>query len=382
MLLGAVGMLITGEVALVDALHSVDVGIMVFLFCMFVVGAALEESGLLVRMSGAVLGRFGTGPCFILALVFAAGIGSAILMNDTLAVIGTPLVLGYARMTGVSPKVLLLALAFSVTTGSVTSPIGNPQNLLVATAGGFSDPVVTFFIALAPPTAIALLLVCVFLLLIDPALLHLRIDRTISEVSVADPGLSRLACLSLIVIAVLIAATVLLSLGGGTGIPLPAIAMVAAFPLLLFSSRRLDLLRQVDWPTLIFFAAMFVVMEGVRESGAVAGIFQDIGPAAIGIPAIIALGIVLSQFVSNVPFVALALPILVDAGVGEAEMLALAAGSTIAGNLTVIGAASNVIIVQGAERRGVHLGFFAFMKVGLPLTLMQATVYIAWLALL
>ncbi len=382
MLLGAVGMLITGEVALVDALHSVDVGIMVFLFCMFVVGAALEESGLLVRMSGAVLGRFGTAPCFILALVFAAGIGSAILMNDTLAVIGTPLVLGYARMTGASPKVLLLALAFSVTTGSVTSPIGNPQNLLVATAGGFSDPVVTFFIALAPPTAIALLLVCVFLLLIDPALLHLRIDRTISEVSVADPGLSRLACLSLIVIAVLIAATVLLSLGGGTGIPLPVIAMVAAFPLLLFSSRRLDLLRQVDWPTLIFFAAMFVVMEGVRESGAVAGIFQDIGPAAIGIPAIIALGIVLSQFVSNVPFVALALPILVDAGVGEAEMLALAAGSTIAGNLTVIGAASNVIIVQGAERRGVNLGFFAFMKVGLPLTLMQATVYIAWLALL
>jgi Na+/H+ antiporter NhaD/arsenite permease-like protein len=278
--------------------------------------------------------------------------------------------------------VLLLALAFSVTTGSVTSPIGNPQNLLVATAGGFSDPVVTFFIALAPPTAIALLLVCVFLLLIDPALLHLRIDRTISEVSVADPGLSRLACLSLIVIAVLIAATVLLSLGGGTGIPLPAIAMVAAFPLLLFSSRRLDLLRQVDWPTLIFFAAMFVVMEGVRESGAVAGIFQDIGPAAIGIPAIIALGIVLSQFVSNVPFVALALPVLADAGVGEAGMLALAAGSTIAGNLTVIGAASNVIIVQGAERRGVNLGFFAFMKVGLPLTLMQATVYIAWLALL
>jgi len=382
MLLGAVGMLITGEVAPVGALHSVDVGIMVFLFCMFVVGAALEESGLLVRMSGAVLGRFGTGPCFILALVFAAGIGSAILMNDTLAVIGTPLVLGYARMTGASPKGLLLALAFSVTPGSVASPIGNPQNLLVATAGGFSDPVVTFFIALAPPTAIALLLVCVFLLLIDPALLHLRIDRTISEVSVADPGLSRLACLSLIVIAVLIAATVLLSLGGGTGIPLPAIVMVAAFPLLLFSSRRLDLLRQVDWPTLIFFAAMFVVMEGVRESGAVAGIFQDLGPAAIGIPAIITLGIVLSQFVSNVPFVALALPILIDAGVGEAEMLALAAGSTIAGNLSVIGAASNVIIVQGAERRGVHLGFFAFMKVGLPLTLMQATVYIAWLALL
>jgi Na+/H+ antiporter NhaD/arsenite permease-like protein len=381
MLLGAVGMLITGEVAPVDALHSIDAGIMVFLFCMFVVGAALEESGLLVRMSGVVLGRTMTGPRFMLALVFAAGIGSAILMNDTLAVVGTPLLLGYARMTGISPKMLLLALAFSITTGSVASPIGNPQNLLVATAGGFSDPVVTFFTALAPPTAIALLLVCGFLLLIDPSLLHWRIERPIAEEKVADPGLSRLSCFSLIVIAVLIAATVFLSLGGGIGIPLPVIAAAAALPLLL-SGRRADLIRQVDWPTLVFFAAMFIVMGGVRESGAVAGIFQDLGAAAIGIPAIITLGIVLSQFVSNVPFVALALPILIDAGVGESGMLALAAGSTIAGNLTIIGAASNVIIVQGAERRGVHLEFFAFMKVGLPLTLIQAAVYIAWLTLL
>jgi len=382
MLLGAVAMLITREVAPVDALRSIDPGIMVFLFCMFVVGAALEESGVFVRMSGAVLGRAATGPAFIFLLVFAAGIGSAVLMNDTLAVIGTPLVLGYARMTGISPRTLLLALAFSVTTGSVASPIGNPQNLLVATAGGFADPVTAFLIALAPPTVVALLLVCGVLILVDPSLLRLRIDRRPSAGTVGDQGLLRLSCLSLSVIIVFIAANVVLSFsGGGAGIPLPAIAIAAALPLLL-SGRRADLLRQVDWPTLVFFAAMFVVMEGVGESGVFADVLEGAGSAAAGIPALITLGIVLSQFISNVPFVALALPALLDAGVGEAGMLALAAGSTIAGNLTVIGAASNVIIVQGAERRGVQLGFFAFMKAGLPLTLMQAAVYMAWLTLL
>ncbi|MDK2974473.1 MAG: hypothetical protein PWP08_844 [Methanofollis sp.] len=382
MLLGAVAMLIAGEITPMDALRSIDPGIMIFLFCMFVVGAALEKSGVLVRISGAVLGRAATGPTFIVLLVFAAGIGSAVLMNDTLAVIGTPLVLGYARATGINPETLLLALAFSVTTGSVVSPIGNPQNLLVATAGGFINPVTTFFTALAPPTVVALLLVCGVLLLIDPALLHLRIEQRISPETAVDPGLSRLSYLSLVVIIVLIAANVVLSLSNsGAGIPLPAIAAAAAFPLLL-SRRRTDLIRQVDWPTLVFFAAMFVVMGGVGESGVVAGVLERAGSAVPGIPAIITLGIVFSQFISNVPFVALALPALAAAGIGEAGMLALAAGSTIAGNLTVIGAASNVIIVQGAERRGVQPGFFAFMKAGLPLTLMQAAVYMAWLTML
>lgn len=379
MLLGAVAMLVTGEVTPAAALCSIDPGIMIFLFCMFVVGAALEESGVLVRMSGFVLGRAAAGPVFIVLFVFAAGIGSAILMNDTLAVVGTPLVLGYARATGINPKTLLLALAFSVTTGSVASPIGNPQNVLIATAGGFSNSLASFLTVLAPPTAIALLLVCGVLFLFDPELMHLRIDREIAPGPVADPALSRLSCLSLALVAALAAANLVLPLCGlAEGIPLPAIAAIAAFPLLL-SGHRLAFVRQVDWSTLVFFAAMFVVMAGVGETGALGEILASIGPAAADIPAIVTLGIVLSQFVSNVPFVALALPALVGAGVGETGMLALAAGSTIAGNLTVIGAASNVIIVQGAERRGIRTGFFSFMKVGLPLTLMQAAIYTAWL---
>jgi Na+/H+ antiporter NhaD/arsenite permease-like protein len=68
-----------------------------------------------------------------------------------------------------------------------------------------------------------------------------------------------------------------------------------------------------------------------------------------------------------------------QAGGTTAQLMALAAGSTIAGNLTILGAASNVIIIQNAEKHGVTLTFFEFMKVGLPLTVLQVLVYGGWL---
>ena len=74
----------------------------------------------------------------VLRLLLGAGLGSALLMNDTLAIIGTPLALLLAREHGLPPRLLLLTLAFPITIGSVTSPIGNPQNLLIALHGGMA----------------------------------------------------------------------------------------------------------------------------------------------------------------------------------------------------------------------------------------------------
>jgi Na+/H+ antiporter NhaD/arsenite permease-like protein len=85
--------------------------------------------------------------------------------------------------------------------------------------------------------------------------------------------------------------------------------------------------------------------------------------------------VIISQFISNVPFVALFQPMILQAGGTTAQMMALAAGSTIAGNLTILGAASTVIIIQNAEKQGETLTFFEFAKVGVPLTVVQVAVY-------
>jgi len=99
--------------------------------------------------------------------------------------------------------------------------------------------------------------------------------------------------------------------------------------------------------------------------------------------ALISVSVVVSQFVSNVPLVALMMPALLKSGVGTPGLLALAAGSTIAGNLTILGAASNVIIIQNAERRGKEtIGFWEFLRIGAPLTIVNAFVYWVFLRFL
>jgi Na+/H+ antiporter NhaD/arsenite permease-like protein len=88
------------------------------------------------------------------------------------------------------------------------------------------------------------------------------------------------------------------------------------------------------------------------------------------------MSVLLSQLISNVPLVALYLPMLTQMGVSTEGMMALAAGSTIAGNLSILGAASNVIIIQNAEQKaGETLTFLEFVKIGAPLTMINVVVY-------
>jgi Na+/H+ antiporter NhaD/arsenite permease-like protein len=118
---------------------------------------------------------------------------------------------------------------------------------------------------------------------------------------------------------------------------------------------------------------MFVVMESVWQ----AGFFQSfVNSGSISsVPLILGTSIVISQFISNVPFVALFQPMILQAGGTTAQLMALAAGSTLAGNLTILGAASNVIIIQNAEKSNETLTFFEFARIGVPVTLIQLAIY-------
>jgi len=380
MLLGAVAVLVTGQIGPREALGAIDPDIMLFLFGVFVVGQALEESGYLFHLSYLAFRRAGSADGLILLILFGFGIASAFLMNDTLAVIGTPLVLLLAKQHRMPPKVPLLALAFAVTIGSVVSPIGNPQNLLVAIHGRMPNPFVEFFRHLALPTVISLLAAFFILKFFyhesfhGDALVHVRHD-------LRDKPLARLARLSLILIVLLVVVKVALVFTmPQIDFRLTWIALIAAAPILFLSPKRWRVVRHIDWRTLVFFAAMFVLMESVWMSG----FFQspmargNLNPASTGM--ILAVSVLLSQLVSNVPLVALTLPMLMHAGTSTRELLALASGATLAGNLFILGAASNVIIIQNAERKGGHsLSFVEFARVGIPLTLVNVLVY--WLFL-
>ncbi|HVP25970.1 MAG TPA: SLC13 family permease, partial [Methanomicrobiales archaeon] len=267
MLIGAVAVLVTGQISPSAAARAINLDVMVFLFGMFVVGVALSESGELLRLAGRITRRAANPDQLLLVLVLSFGILSAVLMNDTLAIIGTPLCLYLARANRVSPKLLLLALAFSVTTGSVMSPIGNPQNLLVAVNGPVGDPFITFARYLAIPTALSLVLVYVFLRF---AFRGEDWGKTLEFAGepVKDERLALLSRASLGVLVALILVKVAgFFFGLDTPVSLPAIALLSALPVLALSARRVEIVKKVDWETLVFFAAMFILMESVWQSG-------------------------------------------------------------------------------------------------------------------
>lgn len=381
MLLGAVAVLVTGQISLSSALKSIDIDVMLFLLGVFVVGRALEESGYLANLSYRFFSRARTLNTMVLLIVFGMGLLSAFLMNDTVAIIGTPVVLLLARKTGSQARVLLLALAFAVTIGSVMSPIGNPQNLLIAMHGNIENPFVTFLRYLFIPTVINLLAAYLMLRL------FFRNSFSAAPVShssepVTDPGLARLAKISLLLLLLMVAVKIILVFAGANiDFRLTYIALASALPVILFSRRRFGIIRRIDWSTLVFFAAMFVLMASVWNSGYFQELTGTMGLDMSSKGTIMAVSILLSQLISNVPLVALYLPVVTGLGGSTAELMALAAGSTIAGNLTILGAASNVIIIQNAEKNGGEtLTFREFVKIGLPLTAVNAAIY--WLFLM
>ncbi|HNV38629.1 MAG TPA: SLC13 family permease [Methanoculleus sp.] len=378
---GAAAVLVTGAITPADALLSINPDVMLFLFFMFVIGEALAESGYLYHLSYRLFSRAESVRHLVVLILAGGGILSALLMNDTLAVVGTPLMLYFARRHGISAKLLLLSLAFAITTGSVVSPIGNPQNLLIALSGGIGNPFVTFPLYLAVPTAISLLLAYIFLCRAFPGEFH-RDPLVHRKEEIRDPALAALARLSLVLLVLLIAAKVAAAvLVPDIEFRLTWIAVVAAMPVLIGSSRRFELVRRIDWATLVFFAGLFVLMASVWQSGFFQPLIEESSLDLAAVPVIMAMSVVVSQFVSNVPFVALSLPVLAHLGTSTTGMMALAAGSTIAGNMLILGAASNVIVIQGAERGGETLTFGEFARVGVPLTVAQAAVYVLYLAL-
>lgn len=373
MLGGGAAVLLTGEISPVDAALAVNIDVMLFLLGMFIVGEALYESGYLAHLSYRLFKRAKSVDQLILIILFGFGFLSAFLMNDTLAIIGTPMIILFARKYQISPKLLMLSLAIAVTTGSVMSPIGNPQNLLIALNGGIANPFVTFFRHLAIPTLISLLLTYLVLRMFfkdefrGNSLNH-------HDEPIKSRRLALLSKLALILIFTLIIVKIaFVLLGVQIDLRLTYIALIAAAPIVLFGKERMSVVKNIDWSTLVFFAAMFVLMAAVWGSG----FLQDHmnGLDILSIPIILVVSVVLSQFISNVPFVALYLPMMTYAGASDINMIALAAGSTIAGNLLILGAASNVIIIQNAEKQGETLKFLEFAKIGIPLTVLNIIVY-------
>ena len=144
--------------------------------------------------------------------------------------------------------------------------------------------------------------------------------------------------------------------------------------------RPAKVYESVDWPLLVMFAGLFVVVHAFE-----ANVVQTWGlerwRALLRSPVVgvSGLSVVLSNLVSNVPAVLLFKPLMEVMPQKELAWLALAMSSTLAGNLTVLGSVANLIVVEQARREGVPISFWEYCKVGIPLTILTLALGIAWL---
>ncbi|HEU5487554.1 MAG TPA: SLC13 family permease, partial [Candidatus Nitrosotalea sp.] len=304
------------------------------------------------------------------------------------------LVIYISKHLEIRPTVLLIALAFGVTVGSVMTPIGNPQNLLIALRSGISLPFVTFMEFLAIPTLINLFLTFFILkIYFKKDLLHANVTMNSKMLEGHVLENPRLAKLSVIVLVATIAGffvSEILPFVHLAEVPISLVAMTGAAVLYAASSQRREIVKKVDYTVLVFFVAMFVVTAALWDSGAIS-LFMKYLPTpnpndVLQSNALISLySVTLGQILSNVPFVNLYNYIMIANGFTGAHIvpwMMLAASSTIAGNLTILGAASTVIIIQAAESRGVRaFTFLEFFKIGSVVTVVNLAVYYMFLAI-
>jgi len=380
---GAVAMVFAGSISVVDAYRAVNLPVITFLFSMFVLVTALDVSGALESFANSLLRRARKPEDLVYLTFFGFALGSSVLMNDTLALMGTPIMLTLARRMNLSARPMLLTLAFAVTIGSVLTPMGNPQNLLIALVSGIPAPVIGFGRYLLIPTLLNLVatyLVLRFLFRAEFSKVRDAFDQTKLHQDTSGIKDSRLANLSLTVVLLTLALILIVNLLETLGVNQPfgisEVSLLGAAILLLVSGRGRDIMKALDWGILLLFAGLFVIMQSLSNNGIITLIARGLPALSKADPrasllSIISAGLLLSQVISNVPMVALYLPVMKSLNYGPSDVYAwaaLAGGSTLAGNLTILGAASNLIIIEQAERSGQKLGFVEFLKVGLPIT--------------
>ncbi len=378
-LVGAVLMVATGVLSLQEAYIAIDWNTLLLLLGMMLVVAYLAMAGFFDWVASR-LTRISLSPFRLLVwVILLSGFLSAVLVNDTICLLFTPILLSLLRPLRLNPVPYLIGLATASNIGGQMSIMGNPQNMFIGNHSGISFGY--FLLFLSPITLIGLALnvaVIAFLYrktLFGPSSRPVEIDPT-QAVAGTDRAL---LVKSLAVVAGMIGLFF-------SGRPYPLVAIGGAALLFLIGNRKPEFaFRKVDWTLLVFFASLFVVMRGLERSGWILLLLERsqglLGGGGVQTVAVLSgVTLVLSNLVSNVPAVVLLEPFVKALPNPDLGWLTLAMSSTLAGNLTLVGSVANLIVVSLA-RPEVEISFWEYFKVGAILTLLTIAVGVGVLIL-
>jgi Na+/H+ antiporter NhaD/arsenite permease-like protein len=357
-IIGACLMLAANVLTVEEAYAAIDYDTIMLLFGMMIVVANLRLSGFFTLVSAWVVAHAGRPILLLGGIVLVSGVFSAFFVNDTMCLVLTPLVLEITERLRRNPIPYLLGVAMAANAGSAATITGNPQNMMI---GSFSHiPYRAFTAALAPVAAVGLVLTMAAIALVyrEEFRRESPLPMEASRVRIDRPLLFKSLAAAAAMIGLFFA-----------GWPAPKVAVITGA--LLLVTRRIKpqkIYRQIDWSLLVMFIGLFIVIAGVEKTPFSTRLFAWAAGFHLERTAPLSLvGAVLSNLVSNVPAVLMLKGFIAHLPDARRAWLVLAASSTLAGNLTVLGSVANLIVIERA-RSQVRISFWEYAKAGVPLT--------------
>lgn len=361
-LVGALLVVALGELAPRAAFDAIDWRTLALLVGMMLLVSALEAANAFAVLASALARAFPTPVKLLASSMVVVAVLSALVLNDAVVLLFTPVLIRAARAMGTSPFPFLVGEAFAANFGSAATPTGNPQNALIANA--FDLSFVDFAAGALPVAAVAMVVAVAYTMLAFRR--ELRPTAILGYLSPERFSSRFMLVLASTGIALALAGFVF---GPLVGIPLWASALAAGLFVALASGNPARIARGVDVGILAFFVGLFVLLAAVRP------LVESIDFASYGSGAFVVATGVLSNLVSNVPAVILLLPFVKTAALA----ILLAVASTFAGNATFLGSAATVIVAESARSQGEEFNALRFTLLGLPLAAAALIMAWAWL---
>ena len=368
--IGASMMVAFGVLPLADAYRAIDFDSITLLLGVMIVVANLRLSGFLRFASRAIVKHAQRPLTLLIAVVALSGVLSAFLVNDTICLAMTPLVLDLAIQTKRKPLPYLLAVAMASNVGSLATITGNPQNMIIGSVSHISYG--RFVALLSPVAAVGLLLITVMISLAYPSefLTRERLAYDLSPIRSDKTLMVRSALISIAMVAAFFAGVV------------PARAAIVAGAAMLLT-RRIEcekIYQEIQWTLLLMFIGLFIVVAGLEKNILTPQLIAGIGQWHLeNAAALSVVTAIISNVVSNVPAVLVLKPFLASVRDQQKAWLIIAMASTLAGNFTLLGSVANLIVAQGAQARAVRISFWDYFKVGAPLTVITIALGVLWL---
>ncbi|WUI02011.1 ArsB/NhaD family transporter [Spirillospora sp. NBC_00431] len=373
--------------------HSgIDWNVVFLLLGMMIIVSVLRQTGVFEYVAIWAAKRARGRPyrlMVMLAVLTAAA--SALLDNVTTVLLIAPVTFLVCERLALKAEAYLIAEVLASNIGGTATLVGDPPNIIIASRGdlSFND----FLVHLAPLVVVLVVVFCVLCRWLFRSAFHYDPDLAAEVMELEEREAitdRRLLAQGLTVLAIVVAAFVLHPVLHYE----PSVVALLGAGLLVAATKVTteDALSEVEWPTLVFFAGLFVMVGGLVETGVIGDVSEaaaDVTGGDLGAASMLLLwaSAALSAIVDNIPYVATMSPIVSDlvqqhpGDEGDVLWWALALGADLGGNATAIGASANVVVLGIAARNGTPISFWQFTRYGLVVTFVTvalATPYL-WL---